>query len=63
MGNKSILGYVLFALDGMYIEGVPINDTQRAMIFAFLYDAFDMLTEEEAEQYYQNNSNTNIKEV
>ncbi len=63
MNNKAILGYLQFSLDGMYIDEIPLTDTQRAMLKAYMYDAFDMLTEEEAEQYYLNHSNTNIKEV
>lgn len=63
MDNMVILGYLQYALDGMHLEGVSIDDTKRAMIVAYMYNAFDMLTEEEAVQYYRNHSNTNIKEV
>ena len=63
MDNKIILGYLLFALDGMHIDNVSLTDTQRAMIVAYMYDAFDMLTEDDAIEYYNNNSNTNVKEV
>ncbi len=63
MENQSILGYLLYSLDGMYIEGFPVSDYHRKVLFAFMNDAFDMLTPEEAKEFYQNNSNTNIKEV
>lgn len=63
MDNRVLLGYVQYALDGMYIDGIALTDTQRAYIVAYLYNAFDMVTEEEALQYYKNYSNTNIKEV
>lgn len=63
MDNKSMYGYLQFSFDSMYIYGNPLTDKQREEIFNFLYQALDIMTEEEAKEYYETSSNTNIKEV
>lgn len=64
MENRTILGYVQFALDKMYLyKQTPLTDSQRRNLEDSLYMAFDYLTEEEALYYYNTHANTNIKEV
>lgn len=64
MDNRVIIGHVLYALDGMYINNeFPLNDIQRRIFEYYLYRSFDINTNDEAIHYYETHSNTNIKEV
>lgn len=63
MNTTVILGYLKWSLDGMYINGMPLTDEQRDKLFDFVIEGLDYLTEDEAVEYFLNNSNTNIKEV
>lgn len=57
----SAYGYLVFALDALYLEGEAVTDEQRDKLLKHFKLAFDGVTEEDAISYYIQNSNTNIK--
>lgn len=57
----SVYGYLVFALDALYLEGKELTDDQREQLMNHFKQAIDMVTQEDALTYYIQNSNTNIK--
>lgn len=57
----SAYGYVVMALDALYLEGLAVTDDQRHKLLNHFKDVVEHITVEDAITYYIKNSNTNIK--
>ena len=61
MNKIALYGHLVFALDGLFIEGQGITDEQRDILMKHFKQSLEFRDEIEATQYYIEHSNTNIK--